>query len=218
MHYNYSKPFCHRRTLYQRRSMNSLVRCCHVRTTRRALIVIRLLILLAENDWRLAQYLIRHKQQPSFTSSSPNLWSENSDSNTSITAASSSSIPQRHESESLAQPTSLFLPVSSSSSSSNSSSSSGSSDSDGDTDSESSSSSISSSSDGDDDDDDDDDSHLLLAFHEAQQQRLANSPPLRSITESAGRSLLPPPVVHSSSVYSCRHGQPSQPLTHHSQF
>ena len=53
---------------------------------------------LAENDWRLAQYLIRHKQQPSF---SPSLWNSSSNSTT------------------LAQlQPSMFLPVMSSSSSS----------------------------------------------------------------------------------------------------
>lgn len=67
----------------------------------------------------------------------------------------------------------LFLPISSSSSSSESSSSSSSSESSDDDD------------DDDDDEDDEDERNILRVLHEAQQQRLVNSSPLRTSTESA---------------------------------
>jgi hypothetical protein len=134
-----------------------------------------MIFILAENDWRLAQYLIRHKQRPSFLSS-PNTWSDYSNSNISLTAASSSSVPRNQELNTPVQSSSLFLPVSSSSSASES-------------DSESSSSSSSSSGSGSsDDEDDDDERNILLALQEAQQQRLVNASPLRPSTESAGKT------------------------------
>jgi hypothetical protein len=133
-----------------------------------------MIFILAENDWRLAQYLIRHKQRPSFLSS-PNTWSDYSNSNISLTAASSSSVPRNQELNTPVQSSSLFLPVSSSSSASES-------------DSESSSSSSSSSGSGSsDDEDDDDERNILLALQEAQQQRLVNASPLRPSTESPGK-------------------------------
>ncbi|CAF1136821.1 unnamed protein product [Rotaria sordida] len=123
-------------------------------------------MLSSENDWRLAQYLIRHKQRPSFLSS-PNIWNENS--NISLTAASSSSMSRNQEFNITAQSSSLVLPVSSSSESSSSSSS-----------------SSASSDDDDDDDDDDDERNILLAIQGTQQQRLINSSPLRPVIENVG--------------------------------
>lgn len=101
---------------------------------------------------------------------------------------------------------SLFLPVNNSSSSNSSSSSSSSRSSNSNSssdasDSESSSgASISASSDEeeeededeDDDDDDEDERNILFALREAQQQRLSNSSPPRSSTESAGKKDLSP--------------------------
>ena len=171
--------------------MNFLVLCYHVIIDLKIIVDFLIIFILAENDWRLAQYLIRHKQRPSFLLS-PNTWSDYSNSNTSLTAASSSPVPRNQELNTPVQTSSLFLPVSSSSSSSNSSSSSASG-----SDSESSSSSSESGSsdddedDNNDDDDDDDDDYernILFALQEAQQQRLVNSSPLRPSTESAGKA------------------------------
>ena len=130
--------------------------------------------------------MIRHKQRPSFLSS-PNTSSENSNSVTSLIAASSSSIPRIQESNTPAQSSSLFLPIDSSNSDSNSSSSSSNS---SDSDSESSSSS-SSDNDGqdDDDDDDDDERNILFALQEAQQQRLTNTSSLQPTAESTSNRL-----------------------------
>ena len=62
----------------------------------------------AENDWRLAQYLIKYKQSPSFSSSSsPDMSNEGS-----ITDACSVPI-QREESDTSAQSLALFLPLNS---------------------------------------------------------------------------------------------------------
>lgn len=60
----------------------------------------------AENDWRLAQYLIKYKQSPSFSSSSssPNMSNEGS-----ITDACS--VPIQHEESNIsAQSLALLLP------------------------------------------------------------------------------------------------------------
>jgi len=73
----------------------------------------------AENDWRLAQYLIKHKQCPSFLPSSLDMWNENS--NTSITTTNSFSIQHQQQSNISTQPLSpLFLPFNSNESSSSS--------------------------------------------------------------------------------------------------
>ncbi|UJR15491.1 hypothetical protein I4U23_002434 [Adineta vaga] len=168
-------------------------------------------MLSSENDWRLAQYLIKHKQRPSFLSassisSSSNIWSENSNSATSLTAASSSSIPTIQPLNIPRESSPLFLPLSSNNGNSSSSNSSDSSSENSSESSTTSSSSSSSESDDDDDDnnndedddeedeeedDDADERNILRVLQEAQQQRRVNasssssSPPLQPITESA---------------------------------
>ncbi|CAF2758239.1 unnamed protein product [Rotaria sp. Silwood2] len=63
----------------------------------------------SENDWRLTQYFIRHKQCPSFLSGSSNIHNENS--NISSNLDSSSSIQQQDEYNISEQPSSVFLPL-----------------------------------------------------------------------------------------------------------
>jgi len=192
--------------------MNFLVQCYHVNKLHTAKLkrLDEYFDISAEYDWRLAQYLIKHKQQPSFLSpssslSSPNIWNENSSStNNSLAVAaaattSSSLIPPSQELNSIVQSPSLFLPISASSSSSSSSSGSSS-----ESESESDSSESDSSEDDDDDDDDDDERNILRALHEAQQQRAINSPPIGLPTQSSskGFSLFEPTKFHIHRIFS----------------
>ena len=133
--------------------MNYLEQCSHVRVSSDdKSFIVHHWNYLAENDWRLAQYLIRHKQCPSF-SPSPQLWSESSISNPSTSA-----------------PPPLFLPTDSSSSSESESLSSDSdSDSDDDDDEE-------------EEEEEEEENNLLVALRETQQPsplRLEGDDPLR---------------------------------------
>ena len=123
---------------------------------------------LAENDWRLAQYLIRHKQQPTFSNSSPQLWNNNSTSNPSNSTTLSE------------LPPSIFFPtiVNSSESESDNENASASSNSNSDSDSDN-------EGEGDDDDDDEDeddeddeeneDESFFARLRQVQQQQSAST-------------------------------------------